>query len=64
LLSLHFRLDSKTDIYKRNVYDLTRWIVDFSGISKAFYYIGLATVQFIALRLYKSDLITELFMLS
>jgi hypothetical protein len=40
-----------------------RWVVDSSGVSRFLFYVGLVITNEIAMKLYRSNLINDLFLL-
>jgi len=62
LLSVVFRLDYSADIFKRNVYDLKQFVIDTGSVSRALFYLGMFLSQHFALKLYKSEIISDLFL--
>jgi hypothetical protein len=62
LLGVVLRLDYSADIYKRNVYDVQQWVIDTSSVSRVIFYLGMFLSQHIALKLYKSEIISDLFL--
>ena len=52
----------RAHLFTLNTYSLADWLIDVGGISRAIYIGGLVAAHFIALRMYKTALINDIFM--
>ena len=50
------KLIKKVHVYSFSTYNITDWLIDMGGISKALYFGGLVVAHFVAMRMYKAAL--------
>ena len=50
-------------MYKQSVYTLANWAIDVGGISRALFFAGMVFAHFVALRMYRAALISDIFMI-